>query len=398
MFLYFSLLYIASLFNAKARLLVSGQKTTLSKLKQIVKSTDHWVWFHAASVGEFEQGRPLIERYRQLYPGRRILLTFFSPSGYEMRKDYQGVDLVAYLPFATRRNARRMLQILPLEEVFFIKYEFWPAYLRALKKASIKTYLVSAIFHPKQAFFRWWGGWYRKLLHCFTYLFVQDEASRTLLADYGIHNVEVAGDTRFDRVNEICSVRNHIPQMDCFVEDGLPVIVAGSTWPADEVLLARFLQEHADVKLVVVPHEINEEHLHQIFQFFDGRYVRFSQATSNSLRHTKCLLIDNLGMLSQLYRYATVTYVGGGFGVGIHNLIEAAVYGKPVVFGPNYKSFREAHRLIGEGGGFTISNYIELCGVLESQLTDSTSAGIAAGRYVQSELGATEKILNKIKN
>ena len=397
MYLYFALLYIASLFNSKARKLVRGQRSTLSLLKKTAQPSQHWVWFHAASLGEFEQGRPLMERFRTLYPHKKILLTFFSPSGYEMQKDYAGADCVAYLPFATRLNARRLLSVINIDAAFFIKYEFWPSYLRALKKAGVKTYSVSSVFRRKQTFFRWWAAPYRACLKNFTCLFVQDEDSKALLAKYGIDSVVVVGDTRFDRVSEICSVEKHIPQLEYFCQDTAKVIVAGSTWDADEKLLARYVQERFDVKLVLVPHEIDPKHLHRIFQYFSGRYVRFSEATPTSLRLSKCLLVDNMGMLSQLYKYATVAYIGGGFGVGIHNIIEASVYGKPVVFGPNYKRFREAHRMIATGGGFSIGNYKELANVLDIHLADNSVAGRAAADYVQLELGATEKILSYLK-
>ena len=396
MFLYFFVLYIASLFNKKARLLVRGQSRTLSLLADKVKSGDRWIWFHAASVGEFEQGRPIIERLRKEQPDKKILLTFFSPSGYELRKDYDGVDLVAYLPFATRRNASRFLSVLKPEKAVFIKYEFWPAYLNALKKAGTPTYLISAIFNPKQAFFKWWGGAYRQLLTAFTLLFVQDEASRQLLEKYNITNVEVAGDTRFDRVVNVAEHAREDAILEAFVSGSQSVIVAGSTWPQDEKLLARFLTEHQEVKMVVVPHEIHLSHLQQIFQMFKGRYVLYSQATRQSVEMTRCLVVDTIGMLSEIYRYATVAYIGGGFGVGIHNTLEAATYGKPILFGPNYQRFREARGLIEHGAAVSINSYKTLEASMLSLLSAPQEAGKAAREYVESELGATDKIYSKM--
>ncbi|MCQ2325531.1 MAG: 3-deoxy-D-manno-octulosonic acid transferase, partial [Paludibacteraceae bacterium] len=305
------------------------------------------IWFHAASVGEFEQARPIIEaiyastaalkeqgtRTKDEKP--KMILTFFSPSGYEMRKNYDKVDGVFYLPFATHRNAVEFLTLLKPKMAIFIKYEFWPAYLKELQRRAIPTYSVSAIFRENQLFFKPWGGAYRSLLHCFTKLFVQDETSKTLLAKFNIDDVEVTGDTRFDRVTEVASVPKELPLLEQFRVESvecrevesvkLKVLMAGSTWPEDEELLARYVREHEDVKLVLVPHEIDEEHLHRIFQIFQGEFVRYTQATPMNIQHTRVLVVDTMGLLSSLYRYADVAYIGGGFGVGIHNTLEAAV-------------------------------------------------------------------------
>lgn len=403
--IYFFLIRIAALFgHRKAKLLVEGQANTLNLLRQ--EGAERWrnaIWFHAASVGEFEQARPIIEELRIKNEECKMILTFFSPSGFEMRKNYDKVDGVFYLPFATHRNAVRFLTALQPKMAIFIKYEFWPAYLKELKRRAIPTYSVSAIFRPNQLFFKPWGGAYRSLLHCFTKLFVQDEASKALLNKFQIDEVEVTGDTRFDRVSEIAKVPKALPLLEQFVgglrneEKGLRILMAGSTWPEDEELLARYVEEHEDVKLVLVPHEIDEEHLHHIFQIFRGQFVRYTQATPMNIQHTRILVVDTMGLLSSLYRYADVAYIGGGFGVGIHNTLEAAVYGIPVLFGPNYQRFREAVGLIAAGASRSVSNYDELRDGLDNAFATQPEMGAKAKAFVENGCGATQSILRSLK-
>lgn len=404
MYIYFLLIRIAALFgHRKARLLVRGQAETISNFKSQSSDLQSPIWIHAASVGEFEQARPLIERLRHEQPQRPIVLTFFSPSGYEMRKDYDQVNAVYYLPFATRRNAKRFLEALQPSMAIFVKYEFWPAYLRELKKRDIPTYSISAIFRPKQIFFSIWGKSQLKALRCFTQIFVQDEASRRLLAEHGLHNASVAGDTRFDRVDEIKQSGHRLPLVEQFVENTPRVVIAGSTWPEDEVLLKQYIEDFG-TKLILVPHEINEEHLHTIFQLFKGRFVRYSDlekmrdATSryNILQRAGVLVVDKLGLLSSLYAYGQVAYIGGGFGAGIHNTIEAAVYGLPVIFGPNYTHFREAQGLIDVGAARSIKNYSELETALTTALDEHETIGAKAAEYVEAEKGATDCIFKEI--
>jgi 3-deoxy-D-manno-octulosonic-acid transferase len=345
---------------------------------------------------------------RREHPERKILLTFFSPSGYEMRKEYDQVDKVSYLPFATRLNAKRFVQAYEPSMAIFVKYEFWPAYLKQLRKRGIPTYNIATIFRKSQAFFRPWGMPYRRLLRCFTTLFVQDERSLELLERYGYQNAVVAGDTRFDRVVEVLRDKREISQLMRFTEpevnalhfDSAPpkVIVAGSTWPKDEELLARYLSEHPDIKLVLTPHEIGAGHLHQIFNLFQGQLVRFSEATLMNVNTNRVLLIDRMGMLSRLYRFATVAYVGGGFGAGIHNTLEAAVYGVPVVFGPRYHKFREAEDLIEHGAAFSVNDYRSFAAAMDETLAHPEEYGRKAGEYVRSEVGATDKIYNALFN
>ena len=400
MYLYIFLVWIASLFgHRKARMLMRGQWRATDELRtKLPHKSDrqHRIWIHVASVGEFEQARPIIERLRAERPDVQIVLTFFSPSGYNLRKDYDKVDVVTYLPFATRRNARVFLDVVKPDMAIFVKYEFWPAYLRELSKRGIKTYSISAIFRPRQAFFRWWGIPYLNVLKLFTAIYVQDERSAQLLQSHGIERVEVAGDTRFDRVHAIALRAKDIPQIARFAESSERVIIAGSTWPPDEQLLARYMAETPDVKLVLAPHEIHEAHLHQIFQLFEGRHVRFTQSSVNSLDVTRVLVVDTMGMLSSVYRYGQVAYIGGGFGVGIHNTIEAAVYGMPVLFGPNYRHFREACALIDAGGGKAVNNYDEFKAAMDEALDNHAEIGQKAKDYVESELGATERIYKAI--
>ena len=401
MFIYFWILRLAALLgHKKARLLVDGQGRSLAELQEWVLTIgdDRVAWFHAASVGEFEQARPIIERLRTDHPQTKILLTFFSPSGYEMRKNYPGADKVLYLPFATRRNAKKWLRIVPLELVVFAKYEFWPAYLKALKSNHIPTFMISAIFRPKQLFFQPWGGWYRRLLHCFDHIFVQDEASRALLAKYGVHSASVAGDTRFDRVTEVMSTAKDLPIVEGFAQGEPRILVAGSTWPVEEEMLARYVAQRGDVRLILVPHEIHAAHLHQIFQYFEGRYVRYTHATPLTLKKCRTLLVDTMGLLSSIYRYGHVAYIGGGFGAGIHNTLEAAVYGMPVIFGPKWQKFREAKGLLHAGAATSVSNYQELAAALDNAFAMQDSMGQKADAYVKSELGATEKIYNHLSS
>ena len=401
------------LFGHKTRALFRGQRETLDAAHTtLLESNRGAVWIHAASVGEFEQARPLIERLKASGEGRKVVVTFFSPSGYEARKNYAQADAVVYLPFATRRKAKRFLEALQPSMAIFVKYEFWPAYLRELKKRNIPTYSISAIFRPTQRFFHWYGKGALRLLHCFTHIFVQDEASRRLLAEHGVHECSVAGDTRFDRVNEVFTATRERPDTRLlsiaqFVENAAQVVVAGSTWPEDEELLEaylRLLPEGKRVKLILVPHEINEEHLHNIFQRFKGRFVKYSDISAmpsnlsrvNILRRADVMVIDTIGLLSTIYQFGQVAYIGGGFGEGIHNTLEAAVYGVPVIFGPNYHHFREAQGLIDAGAARSISNYKELEAALTTALEQHETIGAKAAEYVQSELGATDKILKAI--
>ena len=392
--------------NNKIRALFRGQRTTLdSEHRAILEANRGAVWIHAASVGEFEQARPLIEKLKIKNEKLKVVVTFFSPSGYEARKNYDKADAVLYLPFATRRKAKRFIDTLQPSMAIFVKYEFWPAYLRTLKKRGIPTYSISAIFRPTQRFFKWYGHSSLRLLKCFTHIFVQDEASRRLLAEHGVHDSSVAGDTRFDRVKAVMAdgLRvngDRLTPIAQFVDGAERVLVAGSTWPEDEKLLAQY----TGAKLILVPHEIDEEHIHAIFNRYKGRVVKYSNISAmpsnmsrlNILQHAQVLVIDTIGLLSSIYRFGQVAYIGGGFGVGIHNTVEAAVYGVPVIFGPNYHHFREAQGLIDAGAARSIKNYNELEAALTTAFEQHELIGAKATVYVESEIGATDRIYHAI--
>ena len=395
-YLYMLAVKLAALFgHKKAERLIEGHREIFSSLEKGIKEGKDYVWFHASSLGEFEQGRPLIEKFRATHPEYRVVLTFFSPSGYRSARNYQQADVVCYLPFDTPANVRRFLDIVNPKMVFFVKYEFWLNYLSALKKRNIPTYIVSSIFRKEQVFFRWWGGFYRKALHCFTHLFVQNESSKELLASIGVKNVTVVGDTRFDRVAKIAEQAHLLPLVASFVEDGKKIFIAGSSWGPDEDVYIPYFNRTSGWKLIIASHEVNEERIKQIEEQVRGLCVRYTQATIEEVRSAKCLIIDCFGLLSSIYRYGTVAYVGGGFGVGIHNVLEAAVYGIPVFFGPNNYKFQEAQQLKACGGGIEISSRDEFEEKIAAMDKDSSvieNAGDAAGKYVSQNAGASARI------
>lgn len=397
-YLYALAVRLASLTNRKARLMIKGHRKTWRTLRDHAKERQHYVWFHAASLGEFEQGRPLMERLRREHPEKRILLTFFSPSGYEVRKDYAGADLVCYLPFDTPLNARRFVRLVQPEKAFFIKYEFWHHYIDELHRTGVPVYSVSSIFRNDQIFFRPYGRGYARVLHHFNHFFVQNEASRRLLNSLGVTQVSVTGDTRFDRVIDIRNQAKSLPLAAALTGDSR-TIVAGSTWPPDEEILIPYFNRHPELKLIIAPHEVNEERLRSIEQRLKRPALRYSQATPESSAQADCLIIDGYGLLSSLYRYATLAYVGGGFGVGIHNVPEAAVYGVPVFFGPNNQRFREARDLINEGGSFEVTSADDFQAQADRLLADERAlakSGQAAGDYIRRNSGATEAIFREV--
>ncbi len=395
LFLYFKVIFLASFVNVRAKKLCAGQKNIFEILKQKVNSDEQYIWFHAASLGEFEQGRPVIERLKAEKPSLKIILTFFSPSGYEIRKNYAGADIVSYLPFDSRKNAKKFIKIVKPVQAIFIKYEFWPNYLLELNKAQIPSYAISAIFRPSQVFFKPYGSWYRNLLKTFSHIFVQDENSMELLTKFGLNNASIAGDTRFDRVVDGIVNAKTDSLVESFIEKEEKVIVAGSSWPKDEELLLRYIAENKGVKLILVPHEINETHLKTIDSLNKSKCLRYTQTNENEVKSSSVLVINTIGLLSSIYSYGNLAYIGGGFGVGIHNTLEAAVWNMPVVFGSNYHKFKEAKDLVSLGGGFSINNYEELKIRFDLLLTDN-SAGIIAGNYVRNNTGATQKIINRL--
>lgn len=387
---------VYSLFNEKVRKMWYGERAAFDILREKVDPTAKYVWFHAASLGEFEQGRPLMEQMRRERPDLKILLTFFSPSGYEVRKNYEGADIVCYLPIDTITNARRFLRTVRPVMAFFIKYEFWYNYLHILKHRRVPVYSVSSIFRPDQVFFKWYGRQYSRVLHCFTHFFVQNEQSRELLGQIGIANVSIVGDTRFDRVLHIKEQAKQLPLVERFVGDTQQVFVAGSSWPPDEDIFIRYFREHPKWKLIIAPHVIDEPHLQQIERLLEGRkVVRYSKSAEN-VEAAEVLIIDCFGLLSSIYHYGSVAYVGGGFGVSIHNTVEAAVWGVPVIFGPNNQKFQEAQELKVCGGGLEINGYDDFDRIMNRFTVDETAlrqAGHSASYYVMGKAGATQKIL-----
>lgn len=395
--------WVASFFSRKVRAMWKGEHRTFRVLREKIDPNAMYIWFHAASLGEFEQGRPIMEAIRREHSGYKILLTFFSPSGYEVRKNYDGADVVVYLPIDTKRNARRFLRLTNPVMAFFIKYEFWSNYLHMLKERHVPTFSVSSIFRPNQIFFRAYGKGYGKVLDCFTHFFVQNEESRDLLKSIGIDCVSVTGDTRFDRVLQIRDAGKSLSIVENFVggtaEDRPHVFIAGSSWPPDEDIFIRYFNEHRDWKLIIAPHVIGDDHMKQILGKLERKTVRYTEATTENVVGAECLIIDCFGLLSSIYRYADVTYVGGGFGVGIHNVLEAAVWGKPVIFGPNNKNFQEAQGLLKAGGGFEITSYDDFVGVMRKLADDKAleQSRERAGGFVESLAGATRQIMKEVK-
>lgn len=425
---------IGSLFNKKIKKMWRGEREAVDLLKEKVDPTAKYVWFHAASLGEFEQGRPLIEQLRATHPEYKILLTFFSPSGYEVRKNYEGADIVCYLPLDTIRNARRFLRAVHPVMAFFIKYEFWYNYLHILRHRGVPVYSVSSIFRPGQVFFKWYGRNYAKVLHCITHFFVQNEVSLQLLKGIGIDEATVVGDTRFDRVLQIKEQSKELPIVEAFKgingkgdackdelsenackgvlsEDackgdlsengckGCKVFVAGSSWQPDEDIFIRFFNDHPDWKLIIAPHVIGEDHLAYILDKLQMKAVRYTQATEQLAAEARCLIIDCFGLLSTIYRYGEIAYVGGGFGVGIHNVPEAAVWGVPVLFGPNNKRFQEAQDLLACKGSFEVTDYDSFNTIISRLISDDKfrhQCGEASANYVKSRSGATDIIMKSV--
>lgn len=385
--------------------MLDGEREAIKQIREKVDPDAQYIWFHAASLGEFEQGRPLIEKVHKEHPEYKILLTFFSPSGYEVRKNYTGADIITYLPIDTITNARAFLRAIRPVMAFFIKYEFWYNYLHILQYRGVPTYSVSSIFRPNQIFFKWYGRNYGRVLQCFTHFFVQNEESQQLLAGIGFKNSTVVGDTRFDRVLQIKEASKQLPIVDSFVhihEEKKPLtFVAGSSWLPDEAIFIEYFNTHPSWKLIIAPHVIGEDHLKQIISLLKNKkVVRYTQTTETDAANADVLIIDCFGLLSSIYRYGEVAYVGGGFGVGIHNVLEAAVWSIPVIFGPNNAHFAEAQGLKHNGGGFEIHNLEDFSKYIqrfEVETNFRLERGIAGGKYVAALAGASNKVLNNIQ-
>lgn len=399
-YIYILFVRLAAFFgHKKARKMLAGHREIFSLLKEKLKPGTDYVWFHASSLGEFEQGRPMIEKMRAEHPEYRIVLTFFSPSGYLPAKNYQQADVVCYLPFDTKRNVKCFLDVVRPKMAFFIKYEFWLNYLLELKKRSIPAYSVSSIFRKEQVFFKSWGGRYRLALHCLTHLFVQNDSSKALLKSVGVDNVTVVGDTRFDRVAKVLEQARQLPLVDAFVEGDRKVFVVGSSWGNDEAVYMPFFNTHREWKLIIASHEVGEQRIASIVSQYEGACVRYSTATMDEVRQADCLIVDCYGLLSSIYRYGTAAFVGGGFGAGIHNVLEAAVYGIPVFFGPNNRKFQEVQQLKACGGGFEIIATCDFAQRMDAFAADAAlleSAGKAAGDLVSTNAGATVRIFESL--
>lgn len=388
---------IASTRNDKARRMLQGHAETFDILGKNIGEKDDYIWIHASSLGEFEQGRPIIEAIKTLNPSQKILLTFFSPSGYDVRKNYPLADTVCYLPFDLPHNVTKFLDMAHPRMAIFIKYEFWGNYLTELNKRGIPVYIISAIFRPSQIFFKPHGKMFRRMLGYYRHLFVQDETSRKLLAGIGITNVSVTGDTRFDRVIKICDESAEIPFAKAF-SLGHRTMVAGSSWPHDEEIFVEYFNNHPEMKLIIAPHEIHNEHIEYITSLLKRPALRYSEREGKNPADYDCLIIDCFGLLASIYRYGQTAYIGGGFGAGIHNVPEAAVYGIPVIFGPNYKKFKEARDLLDNEGAYTISSAEEFDAVMQLLENDEKrrKSGEAAGKYIRRNAGATKRIIEML--
>lgn len=393
---YTLLIRIFSLFNPKAKLFINGRKNIFTLITQKINPSEKHIWFHFASLGEFEQGRPVLEELKALYPAKKIIVTFFSPSGYEIRKNYALAD-VFYLPIDTAANAKRFIASINPEMAIFTKYEFWHFYFKELKDQGIPLYVISGIFRESQAFFKWYGGFYRNILKAVTYFFVQNKESENLLKSIGLNHVTISGDTRFDRVYENAKSPKRLNLVESFI-DSAPTLVCGSTWPEDERLLSALSQQYPNWKFIIAPHEIHESHIESVEKQFSVGSIRFSvfSADPKALNaKSQTLIIDNIGMLSSLYQYGKVAYIGGGFGTGIHNTLEAAAFGLPVIFGPKYDKFQEAKDLIAIGAAQSISSSEELIDAFNAFATNQEAA-YAARKYVEDNKGATDQIISVI--
>lgn len=393
---------IAQFFSKKVRTMWKGDYAAIPYLKRHIKPSEKYIWFHAASLGEFEQGRPLMEVLRKEHPEYKILLTFFSPSGYEVRKNYKGADLICYLPIDTSRNAHRFLNTIKPVMAFFIKYEFWYNYLHILHQRHIPTYSISSIFRDGQIFFRWYGKDYSNVLKFFTHLYVQNEKSKQLLSNIGIDNVSIVGDTRFDRVLQIRNEAEKLPIIEAFCgKREKKIFVAGSTWPGDENTILPYLNHRKDCRTIIAPHVVSEAHISNIISLCKGSVVRYTQVNESNVAEADVLLIDCYGLLSSIYHYGDITLVGGGFDqTGVHNVLEAAVWNKPVIYGPNYKEYREAIGLNNSGGGLVVNDENEFARTMDKLISNNdycNEIATKSGNYVMLQQGATQKIYKDLE-
>lgn len=394
------LLKIIALFSPKMKLFVNGRKSVFQTLADKIQTSDKTIWFHAASLGEYEQGLPVIEAIKEQFPTHKIVVTFFSPSGYEVRKNNTVANVTVYLPLDTISNAKQFIKLVHPEMAFFIKYEYWPNYLNELKNQNIKTYLISGILRENQAFFKWYGGFYKNALKTFDYFFVQNESSKTLLQSIGFNNVKVSGDTRFDRVVSILERDNSLDFIEQF-KDNKATIVIGSSWPKDESLLVNYINQSSDdVKFIIAPHNIKSEQIQELKNSITKKVILFSEKDNVDLSNSNVFIIDTIGILTKIYSYASIAYVGGGFGnPGVHNILEPATFGVPVVIGPNYSHFAEATALVNMEGCISIQNQTQLNEAFDLLLhneDERLEKGHICSTFVQMNKGATQTIMNHI--
>ncbi len=397
--LYYVLILVASVFNEKAKLWLAGRKQLITRLKNEIDINEDIVWVHASSLGEFEQGRSVIEELRIKYPSYKILLTFFSPSGYEIRKDYEGADYIFYLPLDTRRNAKQFIEVVNPKLVFFIKYDYWYNFFKELNSKKIPVYMISAIFRENQIFFKWYGSWYKKALKFVTHFYLQNNKSLELLNSIGLENGTVSGDTRFDRVYKIAMGSKQLPLIEKFKQNN-KICVCGSTWGKDEELLVNYINDSDNgYKYIIAPHEVSKSNITRISNSLKKSYLKYSEATETNVITADVIIIDSIGILSSVYRYAEIAYIGGGFGKGIHNTLEAATFGMPIIFGPNYNKFQEAKDLINIGCAYSINNFNSLKNVFNNLLSDKkllNQNSLDSKNYISNKKGATEIIFSNI--
>lgn len=393
---YSYLIRIASLFNSKAKLWINGRKDIFNQIQSQVNSTDNIAWFHCASLGEFEQGKPVIEAYKLKYPNNKILVTFFSPSGYELRKNYEGADYVFYLPIDTKSNAKKFTEIIQPNVAFFVKYEFWNFYLEQLSNEKIPTYLISGVFRENQLFFKWYGAWYKKMLHYFTHFFVQNTKSEMLLKEIGFNNTTISGDTRFDRVYQNSLSPEELPIIKAFKNDQ-KIIIGGSSWHEEEIILAKYYQTNqSNFKLIIAPHDIAENHIQQIEKLFNNNCIRYSKANEQNVLNENVLIIDNIGILANTYQYTNIAFVGGGFTGALHNILEPTSFGNLILFGPKHQKFHEAQDLINNGSAFIIKNEIDLNKIISEKISNLNEIKMINKAFISNNKGATNIILKQI--
>ncbi len=395
-FSYTIAIHLASLFNEKAKFWVLGRKNIFQKIKSEIKADETIVWFHCASLGEFEQGRPVIEAYKVKFPNEKILITFFSPSGYELRRNYEKADYVFYLPIDTTKNAKRFINIINPKMAFFIKYEFWNFYLKELKKYNTPTYLISGVFRDNQLFFKWYGKWYRQMLDSFTHFFVQNKTSLQLIKNIRFDNVTLSGDTRFDRVYENSLQAKKLEIIEAF-KNNQKILIAGSSWPTEEQILADYFKSNSNpFKFIIAPHDVSENHIKKIEQLFNNNCLRYSKATKQNVLEEKVLIIDSIGILANIYQYTDIAFIGGGFTGALHNILEPCSFGNLILFGPKHHKFHEAQELIDKGGAFTVNNNNELENLITKKMDQLNQIKSNNLQFVEDRKGAVDIIMNSI--